>query len=1626
MFRKVSVRLLSFLLAAVMVVGMFPFGAFAEGYVDTYQKFMSALRVLEDYADEYAAQHPQYASKSALLVINFIRTGVDRYNDGNWKTLAGEEITDFTDYVEKQDFANCTNAMDLRNIEIDEFVLPNGNQVDFGHMFGTLNIAYVASEASADLGGWAGDICDLLLYSHNFGKVPAGTIDEMADYIRENCFGIDAEKAFGMDDFYGDMDAFYLNQMVKKTGKLSTVMAAYFTANLTNADRAAYFLNNRFKGLESKEDVRAAVLGTYTANTGLSVLEADRGLSGLKDLRTACCYAFADYLYDLAGDRLEGGSDEEEEEKDNPYYSVFSSSQSVLAPGISQTINYAMTADNKQMAYYVATVDVTRDDVTIMAGYKDADPSKGWGMQRVTDQVAALAAKHSNPADKENYIENFRPIVATNGAGFNMSTGEPGGLLVMDGREWHPVDGNGFFAILKDGTAMIGTTADYAVYKEQIKEAIAGFGATLVLDGKIVAKNDGGRASRTAIGIKADGSVVMMVLDGRQEPFSCGGTMAEIAQIMLDAGCVHAINLDGGGSTTFASKPEGSDQVVVVNRPSDGYQRSVSTSLIAVSTAKSSDEFDRAIVTSDYDYLTINTQMQLTATGVNNIGGAAVLPQGATWAVSDESIGTVDANGVFTALANGEVEVQLIADGVVVGSKMLYVVVPDGIAFEQDNIRVIFGVPTKIPVEIYFNGNPVAFNEQDVLLALTDAFAGDFDGLYFTASEKAGIRNVMVAAILMTENPEDMQYAMANITAFKADEAYFDFDNATAGNRTLAWLREVNNATQKDEMLYQIIEPDKNMGIAYTFALDMTSIEIPPQLADLTYMLPGADAGSTAWDFLLQLAERVSVLTEVQITVQLDKNLDVDISGMKISNELFELRRVTLDENNQLTIVCGWIDRTQSVDPATVNSTCVLSGLKAVPKAGATWGADNRLIVKNTGTVSYKIFLRASSLYSFANIPENQAKYGLQPYSGDQERFYYQGEPLMYGEKAEAGAYMTNTYVDFEDTIVLDASLLQGWQVEGEDTFYYVDHAPVNDCIMELPGQKDPENKYFYQFDANGICVGKVTGLVELNGGLYYIINGVAQTGWHSIMDANGNVNYYFFNTWSRRAINGKQNIGGYDYLFENYILVRGDLVVNATGMRYMWAGSWVTQQWLEIDGKIAYACSSAYFQTGLVYRYSPEGDWTYYAFDEEGWWMQDYTGIYEWNGGTYLIRDGIVIPYPGLFELNGDYYYISSNNVLVKNCYYWVSKTDGSFPEGRYQFDAEGKLVLPEEKPVEPGTPVEPGRPAEPEKPDVNKNGIFAEDGSLYYYVNGVRNYAGLIYIDGYYYYARTNGEIVNGRTYWISKTNGLLPENQYTFDAQGRMTNSSDAEQKPDEGETVVKSGIVAENGKLYYYENNARTYAGLIYLDGHYYYVRTSGELAVSCNYWITKTNGLLIEKSYNFDEQGRITNVPGAEPEQPGQPVKNGIVAENGSLYYYVDNVLTYAGLVYIDGYYYYVRTSGELIYGCDYWISKTNGLMIEKSYTFDEQGRMVEKTAVEPEKPEQTEKKNGIVAEDGSLYYYVDGVRNYAGLIYIDGYYYYVNTQGEVKNNCTYWISKTNGLLAEKSYTFDAQGRITNP
>ena len=377
--------------------------------------------------------------------------------------------------------------------------------------------------------------------------------------------------------------------------------------------------------------------------------------------------------------------------------------------------------------------------------------------------------------------------------------------------------------------------------------------------------------------------------------------------------------------------------------------------------------------------------------------------------------------------------------------------------------------------------------------------------------------------------------------------------------------------------------------------------------------------------------------------------------------------------------------------------------------------------------------------------------------------------------------------------------------------------------------------------------------------------------------------------------------------------------------------------------------------------------------------------GLCQEDNGTYWLENGRHVRDKGLTQVkdaNGHnlYYYFDVDGKAVKNVLpdggkdFWIpaEKTNGLLPEWGYYFDENG--VIPHDEQFQ--------------------NGIVEEGGVKYYYIDGIRVHMGMFKLDGSFYYAKSDGALIVNRTYYCERmSDSGLPEGTYSFDADGKL-----------------KNGIVAENDSLYYYLNGALHYAGLIEIDGSYYYVRTSGEVVHGRSHWITKTNGLMSERSYQFAEDGRMID---PEIKDTG---KDGIVQENDSLYYYRDGVRYYAGLIEIDGSYYYVRTNGEVVHGRSYWITKTNGLMGERSYQFAEDGKMIN-----PEIKDTS--KDGIVQEDGSLYYYRDGVRYYAGLIEIDGSYYYVRTSGEVVHGRNYWITKTNGLMPEKSYTFGADGKM---
>ncbi|MBE6824412.1 MAG: hypothetical protein E7513_03595 [Ruminococcaceae bacterium] len=1582
--------------------------ALGEPEINTYEDFIVNLALLEEMAVEYTRQNP--GKDPLALVIKYIRTGVDRYNSGSWGIMAGSEDEGFAKFVKNmENELNAELPEDERLVvtglkNINGFKLPNGDKVDFGHMFGAMDITYhnKGSENHADVSGWAGDLVDLVSLTDFFGFGDSTTMEERIEYSNKYFFKSSGyyylptaylynEGSFSEADLYGDLDAYYVMETLYDSdysaGVLAQICTEYFTEELTEEDRASYFLENRLNGVNTRSQVRTAVYNAYTSNKMISTLEGTREFKNddISELRRTACYTFADYICRLAGDFVDV--------TDNPYYENFSSSTSVLAPGITQEINYATSVDGKQMVYYLATADITRDDVNVYANYSNNDPSQGWAMQRVLDQANAAQKKYGDP-QSENYIENYNVIASVNGDGYNMSTGEPGGLLVMNGIEYHPVDAGGFFAILKDGTAIIGTKDEWNTYKSQVQEAIGGFGTTLVKDGEIcVTRTDeyySNRAPRTAVGITKTGKIVFMCLDGRQEPFSCGGSMEEIAQIMREAGCVDAVNLDGGGSTTFVAKQEGDEELKVMNSPSDGAPRSVSTSLMMVSTAPSSTAFDHARLDSDYNYSTIGTEVQITPVGISATGNIAELPEGLTWAVSDERWGTISEDGVFTGLRNGTVEIYLMNGDIVVGSKTMNVVTPESVYFTKSTIDAIYGSAIALPVAALYEGKQVAVNEDDVILTLDNEAAGAVDGFVFTGAEGTGIKVVKVTATLVS-NPQASNFVTVNL--YKQGENSFDFDKATGGDRLLAWDRKVSNSTTDDEITYVAIDTNEDMVTSYTFAMDMTQIPIPEKLQDLTYMLPGADIeGVSAWDFLLQLAERVSVLTEVTPRVQVDPNFDVDISELKIHTDYFTLTGSEFDEKtNTITMKLNWIDQTKAIDPATANPLCLVSGIKLTPKANANWDAKNRINVLHTGKISYDIYLRANALYSFANKPENQEIYGLKPF-------------INPNDAKESGAYFSNIYKEFEDNYTLVNALKNGWYNE-DGGFAYYEQGVKYYNIREVDG-------YYYDFGDNGINIGQTryTGLFhDPEDGVYrYAKQGALQSGWVSI-----DGNWHYFNS-AKAAVSGHQKVSGvyYDFDAQGKVL-SGTWIHTLEGVRYYYGPSYYYSRWYQIDGDWYYF-RNGYRITGyneVVSRHeSTIYEW--HDFGEDGkdkGLVPD--GVFDYNGVLYNIVDGR--HQPGLTKIGDDYYFFNYSGNVVKDQKFYAWATNCDLPCSEYVFDEEGKM----------------------------KDGIYEEDDKLVYYVDGKTSTAGLFKIDGAYYCVYWGGVILTGKQY-VSTTYCDLPVGSYEFGEDGKMLN-----------------GVVDKGGQLYLYKDGKTEVAGLFKIDGDYYYsywggVIKTGKQYASYTYCdlpvgeyefgedgkmlqgvVEKDGQLLLYKNgktevaglfeidgdYYYSYWGGVIktgkqyasytycDLPCSEYEfgEDGKMLQ-GVVEKDGKLLLYKNGKTETCGLFKIDGDYYYSYWGGVIKTGKQY-VSTTYCDLPAGEYEFGEDGKMLQ----------------GVVEKDGTKYYYVNGRTAASGLYKFDNDYYYVYWGGVVKDSGKYYVSTSYCDLPAGEYEFGADGKMLN-
>ena len=118
-------------------------------------------------------------------------------------------------------------------------------------------------------------------------------------------------------------------------------------------------------------------------------------------------------------------------------------------------------------------------------------------------------------------------------------------------------------------------------------QQVTGCGDILISNGAITDpsawdKQISGVNPRTVLGIKADGTLLLYVIDGRKANHSGGVSLTMLANELLALGCQWAVNLDGGGSSAMSIRLPGGSTCTTVNSPSDGTERPCGSYLLLV------------------------------------------------------------------------------------------------------------------------------------------------------------------------------------------------------------------------------------------------------------------------------------------------------------------------------------------------------------------------------------------------------------------------------------------------------------------------------------------------------------------------------------------------------------------------------------------------------------------------------------------------------------------------------------------------------------------------------------------------------------------------------------------------------------------------------------------------------------------------------------------------------------------------------------------------------------------------------------------------------------------------------------------------------------------------------------
>lgn len=246
------------------------------------------------------------------------------------------------------------------------------------------------------------------------------------------------------------------------------------------------------------------------------------------------------------------------------------SSRTTIARGVDVIeANYTVTKDGESLPTKLFIMDVRLSDrVTVLATAAEDDNAsikatkeEQTAIAPISKQLEAMQANRQNINVLGGVNSDFYLIKRSNmikGAMYRGSECLKGDID----------EGENLFLVLKDGSAHCMTAEEYlALDKNLIAEAVSG--RQMLLNDGVAQSDDTHLEPRTAVGVTKSGKrLFILVGDGRRKEYSNGLSYADMAQIFKSLGAYDALNLDGGGSSSFCLSV-GDGKFAPINRPSD-------------------------------------------------------------------------------------------------------------------------------------------------------------------------------------------------------------------------------------------------------------------------------------------------------------------------------------------------------------------------------------------------------------------------------------------------------------------------------------------------------------------------------------------------------------------------------------------------------------------------------------------------------------------------------------------------------------------------------------------------------------------------------------------------------------------------------------------------------------------------------------------------------------------------------------------------------------------------------------------------------------------------------------------------------------------------------------------------